>query len=111
MHTLLKLAYYILIMCIPENKNQTIAWGFPSAFDNFDELTDDMEFVDGKTFKEQRDKTVTNITWDKDKKQFVSHNYTNKELDRVSIPEVDDYIKNRVKWISKVDVNSDGTVS
>ena len=41
MHTLLKLAYYILIMCIPENKNQTIAWGFPSVFDNFDELNDD----------------------------------------------------------------------
>ncbi len=109
MHTLLKLAYYILIMSIPDNKNQTIAWGFPDLFDNFDELNGEMEFVDGKTFREQRDKTVTNITWDKDKKQFVSYNYKNKELDRVSIPEIEDYIKNRVKWVSKVEVNEDGT--
>ena len=100
------LAYFILVGSQDWNKNQTLAWNFGTG-DIDKDINGDLEFVDGKTFKEQRAKTVTNLKWNDETKEIESYNYDKKLLDHFSIPELLDYLKNKEKFITSAKFKDD----
>lgn len=106
MHTLMALAYFILVGSQDWNKNQTLSWNFGTG-DIDKDINGDLEFVDGKTFKEQRAKTVTNLKWNDETKEIESYNYDKKLLDHFSIPELLDYLKNKEKFITSAKFKDD----